>query len=99
MKNKTAIKMAVCGCLAAFALVSAASAAFFSMGTNNSEGFILRDHEGHIAIYSAAKQREMLTLTDIDTSALPSADRLELEKGIFAEDNEALLLLLEDFGS
>ena len=98
MKNKTAIKMAVCGCLAAFALVSAASAAFLSLNPGT-DGFILRSHEGHIAVYSAAKQREMLTLTDIDTASLPSADQAELEKGIFAGDSDELLMLLEDFGS
>lgn len=98
MKNNTAFKMAVCGCLAAFALVSAASAAFLSRAPAES-GFVLREHEGYIAVYSAAKKREMLTLTDIKVDSLPTADRLELESGIFAGDNEQLLLLLEDLGS
>ncbi len=98
MKNKAGIRMAVCGCLAAFALVTAASAAYISLSSGG-EGYILQEHEGQIAIYSAAKQRDMLTLTDIETGTLPSADRESLERGIFVGDEEALLQLLEDFGS
>ena len=42
---------------------------------------------------------EVVMRTDIDTRALPAADREALEQGILLSDTEALAKLLEDYGS
>ena len=100
MKNRTAVRMAICGCLCAFALVSAASAAFSRVsGSGEAEGYILRDCMGLVAVYGSSKPNRTLTVTDIETASLPELDRQELETGIRVSTHEELLQLLEDFGS
>lgn len=58
--------------------------------------YTLMEHEGRVYVYSAGRP---FMLTDIDPAGLPSADREKLRQGIDAEDREALLGLIEDFGS
>lgn len=58
--------------------------------------FVLMEHDGRVYAYSAG---EPFMLTDIDPAGLPSADREKLRQGIGAESREALLGLIEDFGS
>ena len=58
--------------------------------------YTLMEHEGRVYVYS---EGQPFMLTDIDPSGLPSADREKLRQGIGAEDKEALLALIEDFGS
>lgn len=100
MNRKTAVRMGVCGCLAAFALVSAASAAFAGRGSGKTEtGYILRENMGFVAVYTQESPKQALTVTDIETASLPELDRRELEKGIAVDTHEELLQLLEDFGS
>lgn len=100
MSKKTTVRMGVCGCLAAFALVSAASAAFAGRSSQKTEtGYILRDDLGLVAVYTQAKPNEAVTVTDIETACLPEHDRRELENGIAVGTREELLQLLEDLGS
>ena len=58
--------------------------------------YTLMEHEGRVYVYSAG---EPFMLTDIDPAGLPTADREKLRQGIAAGDREALLRLIEDFGS
>lgn len=58
--------------------------------------YVLMEHDGQVYVYSAGKP---FILTDIDPERLPPADREKLREGIDAADREALLGLIEDFGS
>ena len=60
--------------------------------------FLLREEDGHIAVYRSGESRAEL-LTDIETAQLRRADRAMLVRGIPVENREELLELLEDFGS
>lgn len=58
--------------------------------------FTLMEYNGRVYVYSAGAP---FMVTDIDPAGLPSADRERLRIGIAADDREALLGLIEDFGS
>jgi len=60
--------------------------------------YILKESDGYVAVFSAGTQT-MVEKTGIPVSGLRAADRALLETGIAAADRQALLELLEDFGS
>ena len=60
-------------------------------------GYILRDDNGYIAIYSSEGVR--IKLTDIETDTLNYTDREKLARGIAAADHDELIRYLEDLGS
>ena len=61
--------------------------------------YYLKSCDGLVAVYKSQKQRVPLKMTAIETSALRTADRAMLEKGIPVVNKEQLLALLEDLGS
>lgn len=62
------------------------------------EGYMLRAYCGHVAVYRPNGTQPVET-TDIELKSLPSADRVELENGIFISDQAGLARMLEDLGS
>jgi hypothetical protein len=107
MKDK--VKLYICTALAALALVSAVSAGAVSAaakGIGQSAGFagentayLLREYEGHVAIYYEGFDRTPAVVTEIEIAQLPLADQELLTEGLNVADREELLLLLEDLGS
>jgi hypothetical protein len=63
------------------------------------EGFILKEYEGYIGIFSPGFEKIPITVTDIEVSTLREADKQLLRAGIFAASREEMMQLLEDFGS
>lgn len=70
----------------------------FSAREESAEYF-LKDCDGFVAVYEAAKSRAPETVTAIETASLRGADRAMIEKGIPVSDRQELLELLEDLGS
>lgn len=106
MTNK--VKMYIGATLAALALLSAltagASAAVKgvgqSAGFDTAEGgFVLREHDGNVAVYYAGFDKVPAVVTEIEVGQLPEADRKMLAEGMEVGTREELLLLLEDLGS
>lgn len=60
--------------------------------------YILKESQGYVAVFSARNQM-LVETTGIPVERLRAADRALLETGITAADRQALLELLEDFGS
>lgn len=63
------------------------------------DGFVLRELDGYIAIYSSAFDKRPTTVTNIEVANLRKVDRELLAQGIVANTQEELMLLLEDLGS
>lgn len=67
--------------------------------TSETSGFLLKEHDGYIAIYSAGQWNTPTMLTKIEVSSLRKVDRDMLEQGISAKTESEMLALLEDLGS
>lgn len=63
-----------------------------------SAGYVVGAYNGSIAVY-AGGQKSPQTVTDIPLDSLTDTDRRSVEAGIPVDSYEALLQLLEDFGS
>ena len=61
--------------------------------------FFLRPCGKYVGVYSGKRTKQPLSVTAIELSALRTADRALVEKGIPVTDRQALLFLLEDLGS
>ncbi|MDE6004235.1 MAG: hypothetical protein K2G88_02495 [Oscillospiraceae bacterium] len=59
-------------------------------------GFILKTYQGKIALFRENSEKPYQIL-DIEIYLLPDADRELLEQGIFAESEEELKKILEDW--
>ena len=103
-------KMSVCVVLSVIASLCVAGAssathrpqAVGSEQTSDSNatsiGYVLREHNGYIAVYpSLGAQPEYVTR--IEVKNLREVDRDLLEQGIAVDNKEALMSLLEDLGS
>ncbi len=107
------LRIALLMCLAAGAAWSAVEAyeslkppqiyevpeAVYAEYTADEQGaqYQLKACDGYVAVYSGRSGKPMMT--DIELSALGSADRAMIELGIPVADRQQLLLLLEDLGS
>ncbi|HHU22064.1 MAG TPA: hypothetical protein GXZ52_01390 [Clostridiales bacterium] len=67
--------------------------------TGAKEGFILKEYEGYIGIFSPGFEKIPITVTDIEVSTLREADKELLAAGIYTSSREEMMQLLEDFGS
>lgn len=110
---KSTIKTAVILCLCAVSIITCTAA--FRIGAEakpeeqtvaamkynepKSEGYVLKEYDGFIAVYSADNAKEPITVTDIEVCTLNNNDRAMLQNGITAENKAELLSLLEDLGS
>lgn len=108
------LRIALLMCLAAGAAWSAVAAyeslkpplayevpeAVYAQYTADEENaqYHLKACDGYVAVYSGKGGGKPM-MTDIELSALGSADRAMIELGIPVADREQLLLLLEDLGS
>lgn len=61
--------------------------------------FVLREHEGRVAVFSGGGEDAPLAITDIELGSLRFSDRSKLAEGIVASDEDSLQRLLEDLGS
>lgn len=61
--------------------------------------YVLRDYEGHVAVYVENDPSCPMTVTDIDVNTLRELDRQTLQTGIKIKSKERLMMLLEDLGS
>ena len=61
--------------------------------------YFLRPCGKYVGVYSGKRTKQPLSVTAIELSALRTADRALVEKGIPVTDRQALLYLLEDLGS
>ncbi|MBQ3055536.1 MAG: hypothetical protein IJC88_05475 [Oscillospiraceae bacterium] len=65
----------------------------------SSSGYVIKLHDGQIAVFDAARPDTPLRLTDIPATSLRHYDRELLTVGISVATEEELLMRLEDFGS
>ncbi len=61
--------------------------------------FILREHQGKVAVFQGGGDKEPLAITDIELGSLRLSDREKLAVGIRASNEGTLQELLEDLGS
>ena len=64
-----------------------------------SYSYIVTSHEGFIAVYRAGEKPELMEITTTPTNALPQEEQDRLSQGIHIHTEEALIRILEDFGS
>lgn len=104
---KWKIKLSICTLLAAAAIVCAAAASAQSKtgpaGPPEDDaaiidGYVLREHDGYIAVYGAAGGN-LDYVTGIEVKNLREVDRDLLAQGIWAGSREDMTQLLEDLGS
>ena len=101
------LKIAILGVLMAGACVCTIFA-FSDPGYANTESqsamasencYVLRDYEGHVAVYVENDPSCPMTVTDIDVNTLRELDRETLQTGIKVKSKERLMMMLEDLGS
>ena len=68
-------------------------------GAGPQQVYIVRQLGPHIAVYENSDLSEPAFVTEISVSHLRLLDQRQLKKGITVVGHEALMLLLEDFGS
>lgn len=62
--------------------------------------YMIKEYYGNIGIYMLADDEYVLiSITDFDVSKLPQADIEALREGIYLENKEKMLLILEDYTS
>lgn len=61
--------------------------------------YVLKNSGGYVAVFEKARDREPLSVTNIELRCLRQADRAMIEEGIPVISRRELLLLLEDLGS
>lgn len=60
--------------------------------------YIVKDYGGNIAVFEEGKDKPF-RITDVPVDELPDADKELLEKGLTANNQEELNLILEDYCS
>ncbi len=68
-------------------------------GREEDAEYFLRPCQGYVAVYGSQREKEPVSVTDIELANLRSADRAMVQKGIPVADQRELLSLLEDLGS
>ena len=91
--------LSLLGALALLCIV--AGALWFALGSRpqaeQSTGYLLKDHGGHLALYTADGTGPLAEY-DIYTSLLPENDILALQEGVAVADEAELQQRLEDYG-
>ncbi|NLW65016.1 MAG: hypothetical protein GXY26_02125 [Clostridiales bacterium] len=103
----TKLKGAVLGVLIVAAIVCsvlAFSGLGYADGENDesvSEGtcYVLRDYEGHVAVFVENDPDIPMTVTDIQVNTLRELDRETMRTGLKVRSQERLMMILEDLGS
>ena len=65
----------------------------------DSAAYYVRDSGDYVAVFHSQRDRQPLSVTSIEMSALRSVDQEMVRRGIPVEDRRELLRLLEDLGS
>ena len=97
-------KIALCGILLLLAAWSVASV-MGGMGVmpvsapTEEDGYLLREHEGYVAVWYPAQANYPAMITEIRAADLPLPDRAALREGIPAADRDDVMRLLEDFAA
>ena len=79
-------------------ILSSAAAEVMESSERSTEGYIVREVSGKIAIEDKSSGKIIRT-TDTRTSSLPEKDRERLEQGIAVKNNSELRHVLEDYCS
>lgn len=102
MKNWK-IKVVLCGLLMVFAALSVVSVlgdlGVLTASAAEESAYILREHDGYVAVFCPPEDRSPVMVTDIRVQDLPAGDRRELSDGMGAEDYETMIALLEGLSS
>lgn len=62
--------------------------------------YMLKEYYGNIGIYLKTNEDyALVSIVDMDISTLPEADVSSLKEGIYLENKEKMLMLVEDFTS
>ena len=64
----------------------------------DSGGFVVKIHNGKIAVFTEDFQTEPAVITELETALLRNVDRELLEQGVALSTYEEVLHLIEDFG-
>ena len=98
---KIAIRMALCGVLAAVAVTMAAMTAVDFRRANEARaaGYVLGEAQGCVAVYAGGDLKTPLQVTEIELASLRGADRALIERGLHAASHEEVLQILEDLGT
>lgn len=98
---KIAVRMAVCGVLAATAVTMAAytAADFRRANAARAAGYTLAASDGYVAVYAGEGRKTPLRVTEIELATLREADRALIEDGLHAASREEVLQILEDLGT
>ena len=94
-----AIFVAVLALAAAVIMTPRASALTDGQDGRGTYKYVLRAHNGYVAVFSADDRENPYYISDMPVALLPEADRRDLEKGIAVRDEEELTHLLEDLTS
>ena len=60
------------------------------------EGYLLKDYEGRVSVFEKGKSKPSIVF-DVFLDNLPDIDKLKLKEGIYAENYDELLTLIEDY--
>ena len=98
---KIAVRMAVCGVLAATAVTMAAytAADFRRANAARAAGYTLAASDGYVAVYAGQERKTPLRVTEIELATLRETDRALIEDGLHAASREEVLQILEDLGT
>lgn len=95
--------MILCGVLMVFAALSVTAVlgdlGVLSAAAADSGAYVLREHEGYVAVFFPPESAEPAMVTDIRVQDLPAGDRRQLSDGIGAADYEQMIALLEGLSS
>jgi hypothetical protein len=108
---KARIKIALIGALMICAVCSAAFSTVRYVQEENSNktaecmtetdsvSYVLKEYEGHVAVFMANDLNNPVTVTDIQVSTLRELDKKLMETGMTIDSRERLMMTLEDLGS
>ena len=65
---------------------------------STSSGYFVQSYEGHIGIFRNGEDKPMEE-TQVELNALPEADQILLQEGIYAESEAELRQIIEDYES
>lgn len=69
------------------------------MTETDSKSYVLKEYEGHVAVFMANDLKNPVTVTGIQVSTLREMDKKLMETGMTIDSRERLMMTLEDLGS
>ena len=103
MKGRWKLKVILCAVLMVFAGMSVVAVlgnlGVLSASAAGEEAYVLRSHDGYVAVFYPPEAQEPAMVSDIRVGDLPAGDRRALQSGIGAADYEEMIALLEGLSS